>query len=186
MSLRHERAVGDTQSPFAVQLRRNGAVVNLTGKTVKFLMVDLAGNIVINEENAAVDNALTGDVSYTFTDSQLVANPYYDHDYNHVGFFRVYDGSSKPDTYPAEDEGIQIEIFDPAASRIDPQPDLISAQDIADLARAPMRSRTVEGTIQERPVSELIEAARYLNPIPEKPPWGMRLAKTKPPSTTSS
>lgn len=186
MTLRHERAVGDTQSPFAIQLRRDGVPVDLTDKTVKFLMSDLAGNVVVDHVAATIDEAETGEVSYTFTAPQLVANPYYDHDYNHVGFFKVYDASNKPDTYPAEDEGIQIEIFDPSASRIEPQPDVISAQDIADLARAPMRSRTVEGTIQERPVDELIKAAQYLNPIPDKPPWGMRLAKTKPPSTTSS
>lgn len=57
--------------------------------------------------------------------------------------------------------------------------------DILAAANAPLRTRTEEGTVQERSITELIAAAQYLNPPPDTVPWGIRVAKVRYGSTTS-
>lgn len=57
--------------------------------------------------------------------------------------------------------------------------------DITELMMSPKRTRTAEGTVEERSVADLIAADRFANPAPEAVPWGIRIAKTKPPSTCS-
>lgn len=57
---------------------------------------------------------------------------------------------------------------------------------IGEMAGSPKRTRTAEGTVEERSIADLILADRYANPPPDAVPWGMRIARTKPPSTTSS
>jgi hypothetical protein len=63
-----------------------------------------------------------------------------------------------------------------------PPPD---APTLAELMVSPKRTRTAEGTVEERTVDELIKADRYNNPGPDAVPWGIRIARTKPPSTCS-
>jgi len=57
--------------------------------------------------------------------------------------------------------------------------------DIAELASAPLRVRTAEGTVEERSVDELIKADRYLagRQAADAVPWGIRVARGKPGSS---
>jgi hypothetical protein len=62
----------------------------------------------------------------------------------------------------------------------------MDANTINELAAAPLRTRTEEGTIQERTVDELIQADQYIagKTATEAVPWGLRMARVKPGSTT--
>ena len=62
----------------------------------------------------------------------------------------------------------------------------MDADDIEELALAPKRTLTEEGTVEERSVQELIEADKYVKSTTaiEAVPWGMRIARTRPGSTT--
>lgn len=57
--------------------------------------------------------------------------------------------------------------------------------DILELASSPKRTRTAEGTIEERSVDELIKADQYLaaQQAGGAVPWGIRLARGKPGSS---
>jgi len=60
----------------------------------------------------------------------------------------------------------------------------ISSNEIEDLAKAPQKTRTDEGTVEERPISELIEADRHTKATTASVvPWGMRIARVKPGGT---
>lgn len=59
----------------------------------------------------------------------------------------------------------------------------LSEAELAELAGAPIMTRTDEGTIRERKAEDIVELDSYergqsLNAVP----WGLKLAKTKPPS----
>jgi len=58
----------------------------------------------------------------------------------------------------------------------------IDPDKIEELAEAPKRTRTDEGTVQERDVSELMDADRYskTQAAADDVPWGIRVAKVKP------
>ena len=63
----------------------------------------------------------------------------------------------------------------------------ISEDTIEELATAPKKTYTDEGLVEERPTQEIIDAARHnenrqtgMNAVP----WGMKIARTKPGSTT--
>lgn len=56
-------------------------------------------------------------------------------------------------------------------------------EEIEELALAPKRTRTEEGTVEERSIKELIEANQYQN-TPEVSTWGIRVAKARYGSTT--
>jgi hypothetical protein len=62
----------------------------------------------------------------------------------------------------------------------------IEPEDVADLAATPKRVRTDEGTVEERPISEQIEAVKFTKAAEATsngPPYGMRIARTMPPGT---
>lgn len=62
--------------------------------------------------------------------------------------------------------------------------DPIPSDVIKDLATAPKRTVGDEGSVEERPISELIEADRYnASKAAEKPPYGLRLARIRYPGT---
>lgn len=93
------------------------------------------------------------------------------------------------DLYPeSSTPGVQV-IGIPGTEDIvvrTPTPDTdLPVSTLAELALAPKRTRTAEGTVEERTVDELIKADRYLNPAPDAVPWGIRIARTKPPSSCS-
>jgi hypothetical protein len=57
--------------------------------------------------------------------------------------------------------------------------------DIVDRAAEPKRTRTEEGTVEERTMHELIAADRYQGSkdAADTVPWGMKIARTKPGDT---
>ena len=194
-SLERSRVLGDTLAKFTVQLTRDGTPVNLAGKEVRILAYDVDGNEVIAESssNVVVSNASLGYVDYDFQTVDFVEaatafalDPTLEA-FDLYIFFRVYvSAGSEPDTWP-DDDGILYHITNPALAHTTPDPSQITGIDIATLAKAPRRTRTVEGTVEERSVSDLIKADQYLTgkEAINAVPWGMRIAKTKPPSTLS-
>lgn len=60
----------------------------------------------------------------------------------------------------------------------------IEETNIEEQALAPKRVRTDEGTVEERPISELIEADRYNKAAAATAvPWGLKIARVKPGGT---
>lgn len=57
----------------------------------------------------------------------------------------------------------------------------ITTSIIEDAGQAPKRVRTEEGTIEEKPVQELIDADRYsqTKQAAGAVPWGLRIARVK-------
>lgn len=57
--------------------------------------------------------------------------------------------------------------------------------DITNLANSPKRTRTEEGTVEERSIDELIKADQYIkgNAAATTVPWGIRMARVKPGSS---
>lgn len=61
-----ERVVGNREAIGATILDNNGTAINLTGKTVKFRMVNCKTEAVkVNDQTATLDTAASGKVSYT-------------------------------------------------------------------------------------------------------------------------
>lgn len=175
MTFKERRAVGDTLATLAFQLATEGQPIDLTGLTVKFTMVDDAGNVKVPESVANVSAPTLGYVEYDFQSADV------DTAGNYRGWFLVYSGS-EPETFPDDDEGIEIEIFDKQVPA--PATGTITDEEFAELAKAPRRTRTVEGTVEERSIDDLIKARRQLS-TQESAPWGIRVARTKPPGTCS-
>jgi hypothetical protein len=106
----HTVTVGDTLSPLNVQLMQKDttgvlASVDLTGKVVRFFMVNSAGTSVVAEtvENVTVTDATAGQVQYDFQAADVdTAGTYY-------GWFRVYD-DTEYDTYPSGGRKLTILI----------------------------------------------------------------------------
>jgi hypothetical protein len=99
-----ERMLGDRQIPISAKLVRNGAAVNLTGKTVKFHMVNKASQVVVNEQAATIVSASEGTVSYALSANDV------DESGEFYGWFIVLDGSSLTDTFPHDGNKFQITI----------------------------------------------------------------------------
>lgn len=175
--LTHTRAVGDILTKFAVRLQNDGVPRDLTGKTVKFNMYTLAGVQVVSNGTVNVSGILTGDVEYDFQ-SPDVANAG-----TFKAWFVVLDGALEPDTYPADDDGIEIIIFNRAGSTVPATPEI----DILEMATVPIRTRTVEGTVEERSINELIKADQYTQAkdAVDKVPWGIRISRIKPGGTVT-
>lgn len=174
----HNRAVGDTLSPFLFVIRdESGEPVDLTGFDVFFKMVEEDGTEVVARTDTGVTivDESTGQVSFDFPAEAV------DEALERARGYFIYSDGSDDETYP--DAGIQINVFDPSVSTV-VDTTVITASDIATLAKAPKRTRTVEGTVEERSTSELIAADRYLasQQASDAVPWGIRAAKAKPPS----
>lgn len=58
----------------------------------------------------------------------------------------------------------------------------ITDEDIVEAALRPKRTTTDEGTVEEHSLKDLL-AAKNQVAVPETPPWGMRVARTKPRGT---
>ena len=58
----------------------------------------------------------------------------------------------------------------------------LTEEQIIELALMPKRTTTDEGTVEERDMKDIIAAQNAL-PGPSGPPWGMRIAITKPRGT---
>lgn len=182
----HKRAVGDILSPIPFQIKKNGVIVNLTGREVKFAMYDNDGIVIIPRTavGVTVTNAINGEGEYDFQNAALPdhtdvddypdGRPYY-------AYIYVYDADPgvEPDQYPPG--GFQIVFFSPQRDQnVEP------VIDIAAAAQAPKRSRTEEGSVEERSIDELIKADQYLKgqAVPDTVPWGIRMARIRYGSTT--
>lgn len=171
--LKHIRAVGDILTEFAATLQSGGIARNLTGKTVKFQMYTLAG-VLVTDASATIDTPLLGEVSYDFQAADVLAAGTF------KAWFVIY-GSGEPDHYPDDDDGIEITIFDPTTNTTPETPTI----DIVGMATAPIRTRTVEGTVEERSINELIRADQYAanKDAASAIPWGIRIGRTRPGGT---
>ncbi len=171
----HERALGDTLTPLQVQLLDvNGTPLNLTGKTVRFSMNNANGQVIVSDSAATITDAVNGHVSYDFLATEVDVGSTVDAPDR--GYFHVYNTyPGEPDTFPPD--GIDIVIHDPARDRT-PVPSI----DIIGMANAPKRTRTEEGTVEERTIDELIKADQYQKTLEasEHVPWGIRLASIRP------
>jgi hypothetical protein len=101
------RHVGDTEVALAATLvRPDGTVVDLTGLTVKFTMVDSAGADVIAETDTGVTvtDADSGEVQFTFSAAQVTTGATY------YGYFVVIDGTGNRDTFPVRQRDLRISI----------------------------------------------------------------------------
>lgn len=58
----------------------------------------------------------------------------------------------------------------------------ISQQDIEDLGKSPQKVSTDEGTVEERPIDELIKADQYASAkqVGDVPLHGLRISRFKP------
>lgn len=108
----HRRHVGDTVTALAVQLKQKNeagvlSVVDVTGKTVKFKMVDQTGTVVIAETDTGVstEDAINGKVSYAFSAAGVAAAGTY------YGYFTVY-SSAVFDTFPAIRQDLVIVLYE--------------------------------------------------------------------------
>lgn len=104
------RHINDTRTVLSAALKQDNpsgveSVVVLTGKTVKFKMVDAAGAVVIAETDTGVtvESGVDGTVYYDFSAASVdTAGTYY-------GYFVVYDGT-KADHFPVQGRGLKIRI----------------------------------------------------------------------------
>lgn len=106
------RRVGDTVTPLYATIQQRGtdgtlAAYNLTGKTVKFKMINAADGttkIAETQTGVTVETAASGTVYYDFSSTGVdEAGKFY-------GSFVVY-SSTETDTAPAEQNGLVI-LFD--------------------------------------------------------------------------
>ena len=109
-TVRHSITLGNTLTPMSMQLVQevDGAYepVNLTGKTVKFMMVTSAGVSVVAETTTGVTvtSLLGGTVQYDFLPGDVdTAGVYY-------AWFIVYAGTEF-DTFPADGRTFEVVIY---------------------------------------------------------------------------
>lgn len=177
MTLKVERAVGDTLTKLAATIQNDGTPRDLSGKTVTFVIKTLSGATIQAGGAVTVTSAANGEVEYDFQSSDVATAGTY------KAWFIVQDGSSEPDTYPDNADGISLVVFDRSADTTPEDPSI----DIIEMANAPTRTRTVEGTVEERSLTELIKADQYTQSKDNAGtvPWGIRLARTRPGGMTT-
>lgn len=102
------RGYGDTKTKLGMQFKQDDtdgtlAVTDLSGLTVKVLVVDERKNVVVAETTTGVtvSDAANGKVTYDFQ-SALPPGTYY-------VYGRAYDGSEY-DTFPAKEEEMRVVI----------------------------------------------------------------------------
>lgn len=62
----------------------------------------------------------------------------------------------------------------------------MTPEEIEEAAKAPKRMRNEEGSVEERSIEDIIKADVYqknAQPAANRPPFGMSIARTKPPGT---
>ena len=97
-----DRIVGDRRTPLAAKLYQSGAAVVLTGSTVLFHMVAANSDIKVDEADATIDGATTGEVSYAPTAADVDTPGIF------YGWFIVVGSDSKRDTFPSDGRKYQI------------------------------------------------------------------------------
>ena len=104
---------GDSLTPIGLKFKQKNTTgdlvnVDLTGKTVKVLICDHGGTVVVAETTSGVSvtSAAAGEVSYDFPSgaSALDGGTYY-------LYARVYSGTER-DTYPVASKQMQIRVHE--------------------------------------------------------------------------
>lgn len=104
-----ERMVGDRLTPISATLTQNGAVVNLTGKTVAFRMVKSDNTVIVDSLSATVVSAVAGTVKYEFLTAHVAtAGTYW-------GWWLVTSGGLT-DHYPHDGRKYKIVLRDESES----------------------------------------------------------------------
>ncbi len=101
------RQVGDILIAIAATLKRpDGTVVNLTGLTLKFTMVDSEGTAKVAEtsDNVTVTDATAGEVQYDPVAADV------DTEGTFHAYFVTENGSGKQEMFPADTGRFQINI----------------------------------------------------------------------------
>lgn len=97
-------------------------------------------------------------------------------------------GDQTADLYPeSTSPNVQVIGVPGTQSIEDPteEPNDNELADIETLARTPKRTRTDEGTVEERPIEDVIAAERYeASKAVSGPPYGVTFARIRPPGTT--
>ncbi len=105
------RDQGDTLTRIYVTLTQDGAARDLTGKTVKIYIQDNAGNLVVDGDDATIDDAEEGQVSWNPATADMVS-PYTWAAL--VGrcpmWFRVFDSTLR-DTHPIGEKQLILIIY---------------------------------------------------------------------------
>ncbi len=109
MSLqRQTRQLGDTLIAIAATLTRpDGTVVNPTGKTVKFTMVDSEGGtakVAETSDNVTTTDAAAGEVQYAPQAADV------DTEGTFHAYFILEDGSGNQESFPAKNGDFRIRI----------------------------------------------------------------------------
>lgn len=87
--------LGDTLTPFAVQLLQDGEAVDLSGCTCEYLVTDEDGNEIIEWTSASITSAADGYVQAAFaSDAFSEEGDYW------IYFRRIRTSDSKHDTFP--------------------------------------------------------------------------------------
>lgn len=175
--LQHTQAKGDTLTKLAATIQNDGTPRDLTGKIVTFVINTLSGETVQVGGSVTVTDATAGEVEYDFESSDVATAGTF------KAWFVISDSGSETDSYPDNDNGIQLVIYDKAADTSPADPTI----SIIEMANAPARTRTVEGTVEERSIHELIKADQYQasKAASDLPPWGIKIARFKPGGTTT-
>lgn len=104
----HVRQINNTRTVLPVTLQQNNeagtaTAVDLTGLTVKFLMVDEDGTESVSETTTGVTvvSAAAGTVNYDFSTAGV------DETGRYYAYFRVYNGSEF-DTFPVESRDLVV------------------------------------------------------------------------------
>ncbi len=107
----HDIYYGDSLTPIGLKLKRKNtsgdlANVDLTAKTVKVLICDHAGAIVVAETTSGVTvaSATAGEVSYDFPSGANALN-----EGTYYLYARVYSGTER-DTYPVAEKQLKIHV----------------------------------------------------------------------------
>ena len=104
---RQTRHVGDTEVAIAATLKRpDGTVVDLTGLTLKFKMLDSEGStkVALTDDYVTVTDEDAGQVQYSPVAADVdTAGTYY-------AYFVTVDGTANLDTFPAEKGEFRIDI----------------------------------------------------------------------------
>jgi hypothetical protein len=58
----------------------------------------------------------------------------------------------------------------------------LTQEELDELARSPKRTTTDEGTVEERDMKDVLDAQARIQ-APDRPLWGLRIARTKPRGT---
>lgn len=184
----HNRVNQDTLLPLSVQiLLPSGEAYNLEDSNIslQFKLYSFSGEEVTTSGVVNILDSRKGIVEYRWNIND------YNHfntlisispgitNYQYKAWFIVNKSGDKY-YYPQNNEGILVNVINPSGISE------YESRNIEDLLFSPSKIKNLEGQIEERSVSELIEAEMWKeSKKTDKVPWGIRIARTRPSSTLS-